>query len=73
MSARLLVDDAPAPAAGIDPGRRRLGLLIWALLFFNGMAFSTMPLLVPIPGAAAKLVDASVARGGNVSGADLQP
>jgi O-antigen ligase len=55
MSARLLVDDAAVAAVSVDPQRRRLGLAIWALLFFNGMAFTTMPLLVPIPNAAGKL------------------
>jgi len=56
MSTRLLVDDADAPPVTIAPERRRLGFAIWALLFFNGMAFATMPLLVPIPGSVGKLV-----------------
>jgi len=51
-----------APTAnptGIEPARPerlRFGLLIWALLFFNGLAFNDMPLLVPIPSVAGKLL-----------------
>jgi hypothetical protein len=53
---------APAPAVASEaapPARRarlRLGLLVWALLFFNGLAFNNMPLLIPIPTAAGKLL-----------------
>jgi len=55
MSAKLLLDDDDAAAVSIDPGRRRFGLLIWALIFFNGMAYSAVPVLVPIPGFAGKI------------------
>jgi hypothetical protein len=54
---------APAgPAAVGSEGRRaprdrrRLGLLVWGLLFFNGLAFNQMPLLVPIPTFLGKLL-----------------
>jgi len=56
VNTQLLIDDTDAPPVNIDPERRRLGLLIWALLFFNGMAFTAVPLLVPIPSEGAKLV-----------------
>jgi hypothetical protein len=65
VSTKLLVDDPDAVAVSVDPARRRLGLLIWALLFFNGMAFTEVPMLVPIPSSAAKLAtQASLAAAG---------
>ncbi len=56
MTASLFVDDTEVDRDTVDPARQRFGLLIWALLFFNGMAFSAVPLLVPIPGAVGKLL-----------------
>ncbi|HEX4493315.1 MAG TPA: O-antigen ligase family protein [Acidimicrobiia bacterium] len=51
----------PTALAATEPkparrDRRRLGLFVWALLFFNGLAFNQMPLLVPIPTFVGKLL-----------------
>jgi hypothetical protein len=43
----------------VDPQRARLGFGIWALLFFNGLAFNTMPMLIPIPNPVGKLLTQS--------------
>jgi hypothetical protein len=55
MSISLLVDSEPTEGA-IDPGRRRLGFVIWALLFVNGMAYIPQPLVVPFPGFVGKML-----------------
>src|SRR5215471_16884061 len=39
----------------IDRKRARLGLLIWALMFFNGMAYTKLPTVLPIPSVMAKM------------------
>jgi hypothetical protein len=41
--------------APIDATRYRLGLAIWFLLVLNGLAFNTVPTLVPIPSALGKI------------------
>jgi len=45
----------PAGAATIDPTRRRLAIAVWAFLFFCGLAFTKLPMLVPIPSVLGKL------------------
>ena len=55
MRATTLVDVSSA-AARPRPTRTHLGLLIWALLFFNGLAFNDIPLLIPIPVMVGKLL-----------------
>jgi hypothetical protein len=47
---------APAETAPARRARSRLGLLVWALLFFNGLAFNNMPLLIPIPTPVGKVL-----------------
>src|SRR5262245_31192999 len=48
------IRDAQAPA--IDRARDRLGGLVWALLFFNVLAFAPgVPCLLPIQSALGKL------------------
>ena len=54
MRATTLVDVSSA-AARPRPTRKHVGLLIWALLFFNGLAFNDIPLLIPIPVGVGKL------------------
>ncbi len=53
------VADIAAPRARVDRGRARFGLLIWALLFFNGLAFMSIPTIIPIPGGVGKLLTQS--------------
>jgi hypothetical protein len=48
-----------SPKATEQRNRRRLGLVIWALLFFSGAAFNPMPLLIPIPPMLGKLATQS--------------
>lgn len=39
----------------IDQKRARLGLLIWALMFFNGMAYTKLPIVLPMPSVVAQM------------------
>ncbi|MDQ1535046.1 MAG: hypothetical protein QOF28_2807 [Actinomycetota bacterium] len=54
MRATTLVDVSSA-AARPRPTRLHAGLLIWVLLFFNGLAFNDIPLLIPIPAGVGKI------------------
>jgi len=49
-------DSDTARTAPIDRRRQRLGLFIWALLFCNGLAFTQLPILIPIPTSLGKLL-----------------
>lgn len=56
MTAAVASNLGEAPAPTIDHRRDRLGFFVWALLFFNVLAFAPgIPLLLPIPSAVGKL------------------
>ncbi|MDQ1467733.1 MAG: hypothetical protein QOH10_2148, partial [Actinomycetota bacterium] len=58
----VVVDPGTVGVATVEssaPSRRprlRMGLLIWSLLFFNGLAFMNLPLLIPFPAGVGKLL-----------------
>ena len=67
MSAATVLASPPAVTeATSDPslaplrrGRMRAGLLIYGLLFFNGLAYNQLPLLIPFPASVGKLLTQS--------------
>jgi hypothetical protein len=50
------IHERAARPPALDQRRARLGLIIWGLLFLNGLAFNAVPMLVPIPGGIGKLI-----------------
>jgi hypothetical protein len=55
MTATIAIEDERRSSeAPVDPGRVRLGLAVWALLFFNGLAYTDIQLLIPIPHVLGK-------------------